>query len=188
MNSAVIIAGTSIATSAIELRAVILDDVAHRARLLVVRRASFDAQLLRHRDLHALDVIAIPQRLEHGVREAEDEQVLHRLLAEIVVDAVDLRLVEVFVDELIQRFGRLQIATERLLDDEARPVLGAVAVAGGAAAKSGVAEPLDRRRKYVRRKRQVEDAIRRLRRGPVSSCAMLVATALKSSGVPLPMP
>ena len=72
----------------------VLDHVAHGAGLLVVSRASFDTQLLRHGDLNALDMVAIPERLEEGVREAEDEQVLHRLLAEVVVDAVDLRLVE----------------------------------------------------------------------------------------------
>ena len=83
----------------------VLDDVAHRTRLLVVRRAPFDPEILGDGDLHALHVVAIPQRLEHRVRESEDEQVLDGLLAEVVVDAVDLRLVEVLVNELIQRLG-----------------------------------------------------------------------------------
>jgi hypothetical protein len=44
-----------------------------------------------------VDVVAVPERLEDGVGEAEDQQVLHRLLAQVVVDAVDLLLVEDFV-------------------------------------------------------------------------------------------
>jgi hypothetical protein len=43
-----------------------------------------------------VDVLAVPHRLEDAVGEAEDEKVLDGLLAEVVVDAVDLRLVEVF--------------------------------------------------------------------------------------------
>ena len=162
MNSAVIIAGTSMATSATSCVPWFWMMSRTAPACLVVRRASLDPQLLRDRDLHALDMVAIPQRLEHRVREAENEQILNGLFAEVVVDAIDLRLVEVLVDELVQRLGRLQIATERLLDDEARPVFRAVAGAGGAAGRARFAESLDGRRKDVRRQRQVEDAVGRL--------------------------
>ena len=66
-------------------------DVAH---LLVERAATLDPDLLGDRDLHVVDVPAVPDRLEHPVREAEGQDVLHGLLAEVVVDAEDLRLVE----------------------------------------------------------------------------------------------
>ena len=62
--------------------------------LLVVRAATLDADLLGHGDLHVVDVLPVPQRLEDAVGEAEDEQVLDRLLAEVVVDAIDLLLDE----------------------------------------------------------------------------------------------
>ena len=39
-------------------------------------------------------IIAIPERLEDSVAEAEYQHVLHRLLAEIVVNAVNLRFVK----------------------------------------------------------------------------------------------
>jgi hypothetical protein len=39
-----------------------------------------------------VDVVAVPDRLEQPVREAERQHVLDRLLAQVVVDAEDLRL------------------------------------------------------------------------------------------------
>jgi hypothetical protein len=51
---------------------------------------------------HARDAVAVPDRLEDGVREAEDEDVLDRLFTQVVIDPVDLRLVEPAVDELIE--------------------------------------------------------------------------------------
>ena len=63
--------------------------------------AALDAEALGHRDLHALDVVAVPDRLEERVGETEVHQVLHRLLAEVVVDAEDRRLRE----DRVQRCG-----------------------------------------------------------------------------------
>ena len=75
-----------------ELEHVVLDHVAQRAGLLVVAAAPLDAERLGDGDLHVVDVAAVPERLEDAVGEAEDQDVLDRLLAEVVVDAVDLRL------------------------------------------------------------------------------------------------
>ena len=45
---------------------------------------------LGHGDLDVVHVAAIPERLEDAVAEPEDEQVADRLLAQVVIDAVDL--------------------------------------------------------------------------------------------------
>ena len=45
------------------------------------------------------------------------------LFAEVVVDAVDLRFVEVLRDLFLERFRRDRIAPKRLFDDDARPAL-----------------------------------------------------------------
>ena len=55
-----------------------------------------DPDLLIDGDLHMVDVIAVPDRLEHAVGEAQHQDVLHRLLAEIMIDPVDLLLVDEF--------------------------------------------------------------------------------------------
>ncbi len=69
------------------LKEVVLHHVADRADLLVEGAAALHAEALGHGDLHAVDVVAVPDRLEEGVGEAEVDEVLHRLLAEEVVDA-----------------------------------------------------------------------------------------------------
>ena len=78
-----------------ELEQVVLEDVTDCAGLFVERGATLDAERLGDGDLDVVDELAIPDRLEDPVREAEREQVLDRLLAEVVVDPEDLRLVEV---------------------------------------------------------------------------------------------
>src|SRR5215207_9912337 len=97
-------------------------------------------------------MVAVPQRLEHRVGEAEDEQVLHRLLAEVVVDAVDLLLVEPAVHERVELARRGEVAPERLLDDEARPALARRLV------EPRLPERRDDRRKRGRRQREIEHA------------------------------
>ena len=72
----------------------ILNHVAQTSTLLVVASARADAHFLRHRDLHAVDKIAIPQRLKNGIGETLDEQVLHRLFTQIMIDPVNLVLRE----------------------------------------------------------------------------------------------
>ena len=50
------------------------------------------------------------------LREAEDQNVLHRFFAEVVVDAEDLVLVKDGVDLVVQLARRIEIVAERLLD------------------------------------------------------------------------
>ena len=59
----------------------ILDHVPQAAALLVVAAARADADLLGHGDSHAVDEIAVPERLEDRVGETLHEEVLHRLLS-----------------------------------------------------------------------------------------------------------
>ena len=67
----------------------VLDHVADRAGLFVEGAAPLDAEALGHRDLHALDAVAVPDRLEELVGEAEEQDVEDRLLAEVMVDPED---------------------------------------------------------------------------------------------------
>ncbi len=102
-----------------QLHHVVLHHIAQRAGLLVKRSAAFDAQRFRRGDLHVVDVVAIPDRLEDAVGEAEDQDVLHRLFAQVVIDAEDLVLVEDGVDLVIQFARRIEIVAEGLLDHDA---------------------------------------------------------------------
>ena len=62
--------------------------------LLVVGPALLDAERLGGGDLHVVDEAAVPDRLEDGVGEAQHQEILHRLLGEVVIDAVHLPLAE----------------------------------------------------------------------------------------------
>ena len=98
----------------------ILDHVTHRAGLVVELAAPFDADMFADGDLHMADASAAPQRFEQHVAEAQRDQVLHRLLAQVVIDAVDLLFLEDRADQLIDAFRGGAILSQRLLQDDAR--------------------------------------------------------------------
>ena len=77
-----------------QLQQVVLKHVAQHAGRVVVAAAAADVDFLGHGDLHVVDVVAVPDRLEDRVGEPQHQQVLHRFLAEVVVDAIDLLLAE----------------------------------------------------------------------------------------------
>ena len=77
-----------------QLEHVVLDEVAQRAGVVVVARARADPDVLGRGDLDVVDVVAVPHRLEQPVGEPERHHVLDGLLAQVVVDAEDLALLE----------------------------------------------------------------------------------------------
>ncbi len=81
-----------------QLQQMVLHHVAQCAGLVVEARTAAHAYRFRYRNLHALDVRRLPQRPEDRVAETQHHQVLHRFLAEIMVDAVDLRFGEMAAD------------------------------------------------------------------------------------------
>ena len=72
----------------------VLHDVARGPGLFVELAAALDADVLGDRDLHVIDVVAVPQRLEDRVAEAQRDEVLDGLLAQVVIDPEDLPLGE----------------------------------------------------------------------------------------------
>jgi len=111
------------------------------------------AELLGHRNLHVVDVIAVPDRLEQAVGEAQHQDVLDRFLSKIMIDAVDLMLVKNLEELAIELLCGSEIGAEWLLDDHTAPA--AVALAG----EPGFPEPPGDRLEGRRRRGQVEQAI-----------------------------
>ena len=120
------------------------DHVAIGAGLLVEADPVADVERLRHVDLNVVDEIAVPDRLEQPVGEAEGEDVLRRLLAEEMIDPEDLLLVENLVQLRVQRDRGFEIDAERLLHDDAR-----------ASRQIGVAEHLHGLQRRARRDAQI---------------------------------
>ncbi len=135
-----------------QLHHVVLHHVAQRAGLLVERPAAFDAQRFGRGDLHVVNVIAVPDRLEHSVGKAEDQNVLHRLFAEVVVDAEDLALVEDGVDLVVELARRVEVVAEGLFDDHRRHATFRLRHALRA-------EVLDDAGKELRRRGQIEEPL-----------------------------
>ena len=86
--------GGSMAMNAEDLEEVGHDHVLEGAGGLVEADAVVDREGLGHVDLDVVDVVPVPDGLEEPVGEAEGQDVLRRLLAQEVVDAEDLLLVE----------------------------------------------------------------------------------------------
>ncbi len=126
------------------LEEVVLHDVPQAADLFVELAPTLDAEVFRHRDLHRPHVVAIPDGFEKGVREAEVDDVLRRLLAEVVVDAKDVRLGKDRVEHPVELLRRLEVAPERLLHDHA-----------GILRASGRPEAFHHRFEQARRNREV---------------------------------
>src|ERR1700720_4409853 len=98
-------------------------------------------------------MVTIPDRLEQAVGEAQHQNVLHRLLAQIMVDAKNLILAEDPEQLAIELPRRGEIGAERLFDNDASPC------AVGLARQSRLAEMTADRRKTGRRRRQIEQAV-----------------------------
>ena len=145
----------------------VLNHVAHDARLLIVAAAPLDAHRFGVRDLDVVNVLPVPKRLVDAVGEAEDQKVLDGLFAEVVVNAVNLRLVEVAEDLLVQLARAVEARAKGLLDDDANPAL----VLFG---QARLAQLSDRLGVELRRDREVEEA--------VPLCAVLLVNLFEQLG------
>ena len=134
----------------------VLDHVANRACGVVIGApAAGHAHFLGHGDLHRSHVPPVPDRLEDAVAEPEGQDVLDRLLAQVMVDAIDLALVEHARDLEVQRRGAGKVVAERLLDDHPAP--RGLLLPGVDQAR--LAQVGDDRREELGCDRQVEDPV-----------------------------
>ncbi len=90
--------------------------VAQRTCRIVEFAAAADIDDLGGGDLHMVDVAAVPQGLDHHVGETRRHQVLHRLLAEEMVEPVDLAFPDLGENLRIERLRRGEIGAERFFD------------------------------------------------------------------------
>jgi hypothetical protein len=100
---------------------VTLDHVDEGAGLVVVARPALEPEGLVVDDVDAGDVLRGEQRLDDAVGEAQAEQVEHGRPAEEVVDAVDARLWEERVQQVVEVLGALGVGAEGLLERETGP-------------------------------------------------------------------
>ena len=77
-----------------------------------------NTDFFRCRNLHAVDVAAIPDRLEDAVAETKYHDVLNCLFAEVVIDSVNLIFTKHLHQLLIELSCRINVRTEGLLDHD----------------------------------------------------------------------
>jgi hypothetical protein len=105
-----------------ELHDVVGNHIAQRAGPVIIVAALFDADGFSHRNLHVIDVPAIPDGLKDPVCKTERQNILHRFFSQIMIDAVDLVFAGNFQKVLIQGLGGIEIVPEGFFDDHAPPV------------------------------------------------------------------
>ena len=114
-----------------QLEKVVRHHVTKRARRIVKFAALLDADRFRYRDLHVVDAIPVPNGLEEAVRESERHDVLHRFLAEKVIDAENLVFVQILEHAVVQGLCGLQIVSKRFFDHDPPPAAVLVGQARG---------------------------------------------------------
>ena len=98
-----------------QLEQMVLHHVAQCAGLFVIGGALSGPQRFRHRDLHVIDSISVPKWLKKIIGEAQNQQILNALLAEIVIDSEDCILGEDLAHLVVDRTGRLQVGSDGFL-------------------------------------------------------------------------
>jgi len=88
------------------LEEMILHHITDGPRLLVESAAPQNTEVFGHRDLHALDVLAIPERLKECVAKTNEQHVAHGPLAQIVIDPEDARFIECPKEDRVEGAGR----------------------------------------------------------------------------------
>ena len=104
-----------------DLQQVALDHVAEGAGAVVVAGPALQREVLVEDDLHLLDVLPVPDRLQEGVREAQAQDVQHRGLAQEVVHPVDVVLGDQRGQGPVEVPGGFLAGAERLLHHQPGP-------------------------------------------------------------------
>src|SRR5882724_7527561 len=92
-----------------QLHQVVLHNIAYRTHAVIECAASLNTKLLRHRDLHALDVLTVPDRLKKRIRKTKEDEILYRIFPKIMIDAKDILLNKYTMNLSIQRTRRCKI-------------------------------------------------------------------------------
>jgi hypothetical protein len=134
-----------------------LDHVTQRAGFFIVARPGSDSFRLTHGNLDVVDVFVVPDGLENAVGEAHDHEILDRFLAQIMIDAKNLRFVEDPSRHRVDRLRRGQIAPDRLFDDD--PCVGRAGA--WSSGESGAGQALADGSEGTGRDAEIENAISR---------------------------
>ncbi len=96
--------------------------IAQRARRLVKFAALLHAHRFGDGDLNMIDAVAIPDRFEQPIGEAQRHDALDRVFSQKMIDAENLVLAQCAQDVSVERTRRIQAVAERLFNHHAPPI------------------------------------------------------------------
>ena len=111
----------------------------------------FDAHGFGDGDGHIINVATIPHRLEERIGKTKRQNVLHRFLAEIMINPKDLGFLEAGGENGVQGARRFQIVADRFLNHDPCPF--------PVARQSGLAEIFWNFAEHARRRGHVKNAM-----------------------------
>src|ERR1700760_176734 len=95
----------------------ILNYVANGACFFVKSAPALNPKILRHGDLYAFHMAAIPERLQDRVGKTQKQHVMNRPLSEVMINAKDSTFIEGTQENAIKFHGRGEIPAKRLFDN-----------------------------------------------------------------------
>ncbi len=140
-----------------QLQNMVLHHVPQRSGPVVVGCPSPHAFRFADRDLDVVDVLVVPDRFENAVGEPQHQEILHGLLAQIMVDAKDLAFMKDSCHGRVDLLRRCEIMPDRLFDDDARKGAGHPLRLN----EAGLLKSLHDRGDRVRRDGEVENVVAR---------------------------
>src|SRR4029077_5936131 len=108
-----------------DLEQMILNHITDSAGFIIKSASAFDSEVFRHRDLHAFDMITVPERLQERVFETEKEHVMYWPLSQVMVDAKDCLLLEGAEQDPVEILCGGEIPAEGLFDDDTSSTIAA---------------------------------------------------------------
>src|SRR2546422_329887 len=103
----------------------ILHDIADRTDLFIEMSTTLHSERLGHGDLHAVNIVPVPDRLEERVGEPEVEQILDRFLTQVMIDSENRRFWEGLLQNSVKCLGGDKVAAKRFFHDNARSLVAA---------------------------------------------------------------
>src|SRR5665213_152203 len=100
-----------------DLQHMVLHHIADHTHLFVETSPALYAQSFGHCNLYALDVVAVPYRLQKRVRKAEVEQILDRFFAEVMIDPENRGFGEGFAERSVEFLRGRKVAAKWLFND-----------------------------------------------------------------------
>ena len=97
-----VVAGVGVHGQAGEnLQHMVLQDVPDGSGLIIKLAPVLDPEVFRHGDLNTAHIVAVPDGLENGIGKAGIEDILHRLFAQIMVNAKNGLFGKILVQQVV---------------------------------------------------------------------------------------